>query len=254
MKHLNAWIVIATCLGSNCTLAHADAEDAATGVERSIGIGLATMVRAEPYRGVGTKSRLLPVLYYESERVTLAGGRGEFRVLERGPAEITLLADYRFDGFDSGDSEYLSGLTRRDGTLMLGIGARYSSEFGVLAATATQGVHASRGRRAELSLSHPIHAGGLTLAPRLALEVLDARYVDYYFGVTAGEALASRPAYSGRRAVNVEIGVEAGYVVTRHHRLAALAGYRRLGSAIGDSPLIEKRGVPTAAVAYVYTF
>lgn len=253
MKDTFRRLLLASCLVASAST-FAQAAGADTSSEEGFGLGVAVLVRNEAYKGVGTKTYTAPLLTYQSDLLSVQGTQANLRVFGTQDLRITLLADYRSEGFKADDSAFLSGLADRTGTLLLGGGLQFASRYGVLGATLGRGVNASKGTRGELSYAYPIRTGALMIAPKIAAEVLDAKYVNHYFGVALGEATAFRPAYAGRRTVNLEVGVEAGYDIDRHHRLMAVAKHRKFGSAIADSPLLDKRSTSSAGVAYVYRF
>ena len=78
------------------------------------------------------------------------------------------------------------------------------------------------------------------IEPNIGLSYLDSRHVDYYYGVEADEATASRPAYAADSAVNTSLGVK---LMTT----ALLGGITRIvventwyDSSIDDSPLTDE--------------
>lgn len=97
----------------------------------------------------------------------------------------------------------------------------------------------SKGSSASLRFSHVFPVSQrFSLIPGVSAEWMDAKVVDYYYGVLAPEATINRPAYAGRSTVNYSVGLNAGYRLDRSWSLLGGLNYKRLGSGIVDSPLV----------------
>lgn len=247
-------IAVTSAFAAVCSAQAQDLPSSSTTGSSQFSIGVAALVRAEAYKGVGTKSYALPIISYESERLQVIGTQASLKLFTGETIEVAAKADYRFDGFDPEDSSYFEGMAKRKGSAFAGLSAKHRSSFGVLGVEVAKAVTGSKGRRAELSFSHPINLGDLVIAPKVAAEFLDGRYVNYYYGVAGAEARAWRPAYSSGRAMNLEVGLEGVYSLGKNHSVLGFAKYRRFGSDIANSPLLEKRGTPMIAAAYMYKF
>ncbi len=83
---------------------------------------------------------------------------------------------------------------------------------------------------------------------------LDRKQVDYYYGVRAAEQRLGRPAYAGRSTLNTELGLRVNYRLAPQQLLSLDLAGTRLGSAIQDSPLVERGHETSLRLAYLYRF
>lgn len=222
----------------------------------SWGLGLGLGYERSPYRDFDDKARLLPILMYESRWISVAGPGLDLKLLpETGPWSLRLRARYGFDGYEAEDSPHLAGMAERKGGAWLGGALGWQGGLGRLSAELLGDASGhSKGRQLRLQWERRYAFGRVDLTPRLAAVSLDRKYVDYYYGVRAGEARAGRAAHAGDSAVNVELGLRLGYQAAPGQILFMDLGATRLGSAIQDSPLVERRIVPGLRVGYLYRF
>ena len=77
--------------------------------------------------------------------------------------------------------------------------------------------------------------------PYAGFERIDGKISNYYFGVRDAEAVAGRPAYQAGATTNWTLGVSGAYKF--NSRYALMFGYQStfLGSAAGNSPIVETR-------------
>jgi outer membrane protein len=218
------------------------------------GLGLGVMATDGGYRGIGTETRVIPLLQVEYGRFRLFGPQAEFRLLGDANASLSLRAEYRLDGFDAGDSDYFAGMEDRKGSAFFGVSGRYATPYGDLSFELTKTGSESDGTRGSIGYAYPVQTGALRITPKIAAEFYDSKYVDYYYGVRAEEARAGRPAYAGESTTSLDVGVDVVYTFGGRHSVLGGLKYRRFGSEIQDSPLIDKSGSPRATLGYVYRF
>jgi outer membrane protein len=72
--------------------------------------------------------------------------------------------------------------------------------------------------------------------------------------VDAGEAPAGRAAYAGPSTLNTELGLRLNTRLAPRQGLMVDLKHSLLGSAITNSPLVERDGVTSVFVAYVCQF
>jgi len=219
------------------------------------GVGLAASVSQRPYRGEGNKTRALPLLVFENRWVRVAGPGIDLKLPSAGPVSFALRARYAFDGYEPDDAPILNGMEERRDSIWLGAAARWHNTIAdVSAEWLGDASRHSKGQQFKLVLDHTFRAGAFELTPRLGATWLDRKYVDYYYGVTAPEATAARPFYEGDATVNAELGLRTVYNLAPRHALSLDVSTTRLGSAIKDSPLVERRNLSSVRFGYVYRF
>jgi outer membrane protein len=78
------------------------------------------------------------------------------------------------------------------------------------------------------------------LTPSISVEWLNAKYVDYYYGVRPAEALPNRPVYEGRDTVDIGAGVAGALRISLSWSLLGGLYGTRHGSGISDSPMVKQ--------------
>jgi outer membrane protein len=147
--------------------------------------------------------------------------------------------------WDPDDFDRTAGMRERDRSVEAGVTAAWATRPVVISAAYYRDVSGTTdGNSALLTLTHRFRVGERwSLAPSLGVEWLSADIVDYYYGVRADETTATRPAYTGRAAVNLRAGFGARYLLARDWVLLTGVSYTRLGSGITESPIVERSGV-----------
>lgn len=218
--------------------------------------GIGVGVQRSPYRGVDNKTRVLPLIVYENAWVSVALPNVDFKLTEVGPVALRLRMRYGFDGYEAKDSPFLAGMERRKDSLWLGpaavwdLGGAGELSFQWLGDTLGH----SKGSQWELQYEKRLDLGAFALTPRLGVQGVDRKYVDYYYGVRAAEATAARPVYAGTRSHQLEVGLRLSYQIDDRQTVFADVSGQKLGNEMKRSPLLE-RGYRTGLFAgYAYRF
>ncbi len=152
-------------------------------------------------------------------------------------------------GFHSNDGAKLAGMATRRSSLSGGI--TYDRQDGPNALSIGRFEdlsHASGGGYWDLFLVRTLrHDERWDISATLELARLDAKVVNYYFGVTPAEANPARPAYAPGATNNVTPWLTGQYNFTKRHALMFGANVTRLGAAAAASPIVERR---TASFVY----
>lgn len=255
---LLAWAACLACAAAVHSPAHADGP-AGPGSEGSQwGLGLAVMSEASPYRGVDSKTRVVPVLTFENRWVRFFGPSLELKLGQAGPARFSLLASYSDNGYEPDDSPALAGMAERKSGAWLGARVVLPTEWANLGATWTADASGhSKGQKLSLSAERRFafgDFGDFGVSPRLAAHWSDGKFTRYYYGVEAAEANASRPAYRPGANADTELGLRVDYRIAPQQMLFADLGVRAYGSAVKNSPLVDRRSLPEVRLGYLYRF
>lgn len=219
-----------------------------------MGIGLAALVENEGYKDGGTEVEPLPVFFYQSERLRILGPQLTYRLLGDRNNHVGLRLDYRFDGYDKDDGAIFSGMEERKSGAALGLAGQLHVGVGNIYFSAAKSISASKGAYATIQYGIPHKVGGWTVTPRAGVELFNAKYANYYFGVRPGQARIGRPAYTPGSALNLDVGVDLHRDFGRHHTVLGSVKYRRYATDIKESPLMEKSGSPRLNIGYLYRF
>jgi outer membrane protein len=109
---------------------------------------------------------------------------------------------------------------------------------------ATRSLGGTNGITADLSVSRPIRFGPqIFISPAVSSSWANRKYMDRYFGVNAGESIASGlPAFQAHSGVmDVSASLFASYSLNTHWQLLANTGITHLLADAQRTPLNETR-------------
>ncbi|MEX2198864.1 MAG: MipA/OmpV family protein [Burkholderiales bacterium] len=222
--------------------------------EIGAGSGGAVIVERSPYRGGDVRYDYLPVnlfagrhAYLHSDRVGLKLDLGISRRLD-------LFLAFRHEGTPlSRPPAVLEGMALREQGTDLGFGYRQRTAWGTLALEALHNVDgASAGSELRLRLEDEVRRGRLRLWPQATLAWRDAKLNDYYYGVRATEASASRPAYRAGDGLNLQLALYASYPLSAHWQLLAGISATQWASTVRHSPIAEGGLQAAATLGLLY--
>lgn len=221
----------------------------------SWGLGVMASTSQKPYRGMDAKSEGWPMLTYENRWIRVFGPGLDLKLGKTGPVSYALTSSISREGYRDSDSSYLDGMDERKGGVWLGGRVMWAAGFANLSAAwrADASGH-SDGQKLTLGMERRFAFDKLGFTPRVKATWLDSKYVDYYYGVSAFEARSNRPQYAGDSTVNKELGLRVDYRLTPAHTVFLDTSVTALGSAIKDSPLVERRSIGEARLGYLYRF
>ncbi|QGZ40943.1 outer membrane scaffolding protein for murein synthesis (MipA/OmpV family) [Pseudoduganella flava] len=230
------------------------AQAEAAGPQAQWGLGLGAGYERKIYRDFDNKAKALPLVLYESRWLSVFGPKLDVKLPIGGPVSLRLRVRYAGDGYEAEDSPYLAGMAERKGGVWVGAAAIWKNSVANVAAEALAATGDAEGKRFKLEVNREFRAGAFTVTPRIAADWYDSKYVDYYYGVRADEARTWRPQYSGDSTSAVEVGVRFSYALRQRHRFFVDVSASRSGSAIKDSPLVERATEPGVRLGYLYAF
>jgi outer membrane protein len=220
----------------------------------SLGAGFIASPR--PY--IGTNARVFPVpaLGLQYKRWFVQGIRGGYSFVKTDLFTANLFAQARFRGLEPEDSPFLTGMEERKKSMDAGLEFVYSGRpVGFRASFVTDTLGRSKGQ--EVSL---LAVSGVPLGRRGIILVgigprwLSQNRVDYYYGVRESEATPERPAYTADATWNLDINVTAIINVSSRWSFLALLNREGLGSAIRNSPLVERSSAYALVTSLSYKF
>lgn len=248
-------LALAACAGLAHSPTRADEPAVETRQGSRWGLGLAVISEASPYRGVDSKTRVMPAITFENRWVRLFGPSLELKLGQAGPAQFSLLATYSEDGYEPDDSPAVAGMAERKAGVWLGARAVVPGAWANLSATWSADASGnSQGQRLSLGVERRFAFGHLGISPRLSAHWSDRKTTRYYLGVEPGEATAGRPAYSPGTTVDTELGLRLDYRLAPQQMLFADLGVRAFGSAAQASPLVDRTSLPQVRLGYLYRF
>lgn len=203
------------------------------------GIGLG--VNTEIYKGFSTRKRLIPVLGYKGERLSVYGPFISYKLFNFDSIDVLIKASPRFQGFEPSDSEIFAGMKKRHFSMDAGVGVNYhNSDWKISFSAMFDAFDRSNGRELTSSIGKAFKFGPLFFEPSISVSYLDANHVDYYYGVHISEINDNRIAYKGSSVVNYGVGMSFATPIF-------FDGFSRLSMShtwfdhnIANSPLVDK--------------
>ena len=221
-----------------------------------LGLGIAVADTEVQYRGKDNSTSLIPLILYDNQYLHVFGNTVDLKLPSLSHLHFAVRAKYALgDGYKASQSDYLYGMAERKGGLWLGGAASWDSQLVTLSASWTKATNDSKGQQFEVNAEHGFRSGRFQLTPHVGVVRSDKKYVDYYYGVRPDEVRADRPAYAGTdAATEVSAGVRVNYALSRQQMLLLDVSDTHRGSAITDSPLVDKASTPSVKAGYLYLF
>jgi len=218
-------------------------------------LGFGGVVLDKPYRDFSREVKPLPVVSYESKWISAGVPAVDVKLYSLGTLSLRLRARWTADGYSSTDSPILSGMDERKSSLWAGGAVIWKTDLANLSGEVlADAMGNSKGARAKFQIDRRFSSGTLGLTPRLAVEWVDSKYVDYYYGVRKSEAIAGRAFYEGQATANLQLGLRMDYSPVPHHSVFVDLGATRYGNGIKDSPIVDKATGAAVALGYAYRF
>ena len=156
---------------------------------------------------------------------------------------------------ERGDSKLLKDMKDLDMAITANVGLSYSQEWGKISFTAAHDIsnkHDGYNLGAEYSYRYVV--GDWFVEPSVAVTYASEEIVNYYYGVSKSEVTVARPLYQGSEAVNLELGLAAGYVINKNNLIMAFAKIKYFDDEINDSPIVDDNKSVGFGLAYRYSF
>jgi outer membrane scaffolding protein for murein synthesis (MipA/OmpV family) len=168
-------------------------------------LGVFSGVRQSEYLSEKKKTLVLPAIQYSKGDFSFEGRSLSYRVLNKQPLSLSVIANYFSSGFDPKNTPLLSDMSERKSSLHLGLETRLRLPFRFsLRWSATQDtLGRSQGFETGLGLSRFFFFGpSFQMIPSLSLTYWSRPLMDYYYGVGPMEATATRPAFSAKASMS----------------------------------------------------
>ena len=176
-----------------------------------LSLGAAVFMEKNIYRGSDDEIQPVPFLRYENgpfEIQTTDGLDISYTFLHGKSFSISALGQYSFEeGYDPGDSTYLSGMDELSSTYSVGLEGEYMLGGFISGIEVLQDISSEKsGLTAEFSIEYPWVFKGIQFTPGLNFSWLSKKKTDYLYGVSVREATLNRPFY--RPKTSFEYGAE----------------------------------------------
>ena len=226
----------------------------------SAGMGAGIRAKTSPYLGDSTRYDLIPLYLYDGDRFFLHTNRAGIKLFTEGTDKngqrFDVFVEQRLEGFPSDKlPTSLAGMAPRDSGLNVGLAWQRRQNWGTVRAEFMHDIgSASDGTEARLGYGHQWRSGPWSLRPDISVSWRSAKLNNYYYGVRANEALASRAAYTPGSGWQSELGLYGSYELTQRWSLLAGVSATVLGSSVRNSPVVQKRVLPAVYIGAAYDF
>jgi len=215
-------------------------------------LGVAALWESELYRDLDASVTAYPFATWRAGRFFLRGPGLGVELWTDDAWKFDVFAQWRFDGYDAEDSDFLAGMDDRRETLDAGLAVeRKLGDFGRLnlsASTDTLGRH--DGQELELQWSYPLRFVEGQVRARWQSDAL----VDYYYGVTPQEALPDRPAYEPGSGLTWSLGLVSAIPLGKRWLVFVGANVDLLPDSIQDSPIVDSSTSTRVFAALAWRF
>jgi outer membrane protein len=203
--------------------------------------GLAVTANQSPFVGGATAISALPVLIDRSD-FDISGPAWSFNKTPQ--REFYIGAGLDEWDYQRGDSAVLQDMHALNRAINVRAGAAWKLASGSTTVDVAQDVAgAHKGAQAKLRYTYNPGEHQAALRPYVEAQWLSSKLTDYYVGVNADEAKAGRPAYKADAALALKAGVKLEKPLSKRLSLVGGADLTRYGSAITDSPIVDRSTV-----------
>jgi outer membrane protein len=215
-------------------------------------LGVGVLANTEPYRGVDSEVYAFPTITWQIGRVFVRETGLGLQIMGDEHWSLDGFAEWRFDGYEADDSDFLAGMDDRDGSLDAGLAyVRKSATFGKFAfSIGADTLDRHGGYQADLTWSKVTRFG----LPAVRIAYYSSSLADYYFGVEANEATVGRPAYAPGSAMVISPSYSIGAPLTDRWNWVGSVGADFYSDDISDSPIMEDSSRAFVFVGASYRF
>ncbi len=198
----------------------------------------------------------IPLLNYRANRFSISGITAKYEIFSNRSTTLNALGQWRFDGYEASDSDFLAGMAERkrgfDGGVELRFADRSSGYVNIALVTDLSGNH--KGNEARLSYGRTIRNDRTIYTPSIGIKYQCDDVTRYYYGVRPGEATAQRPFYNPSAAVNYYVGTNVIHPVGDRWTLFVLFNFEKLSGEISDSPIVDASYRALLITGLMYNF
>jgi outer membrane scaffolding protein for murein synthesis (MipA/OmpV family) len=198
---------------------------------------------------------LIPLYLYEGKYLFAHGTSGGIHLFRNDKVSFSALVRWRFQQLDPSKDSIFAGLERRYQTLDAGFTGTYTGRFGSFTLDwVTDTLDKHNGQEVQLSYRYDFTRGAWSFSPFITWGLQNENLANYYFGVSAAEATAERPAYDVGEAQYFILGVNTSWQLTDSILLFGNIGFGGSDDAVANSPLVDKPNFSQAFVGGTFMF
>lgn len=206
------------------------------------------------YVGYDRQVTPFPLVFYHNGRFFFAGFSAGYLLAGDRNVRLSAVVVPQISRLKASDSPQLAGIQTREWSLDGGLSLDVSEGWGNFHVNLLHDLlDRNNGTQSGVSYDYPFHVDSWTLSPGLGLRWQNAAMNDYYYGVSPAEVIPGRPAYSPGSSVSPFLRIGLSTKLSEHWQFRSSLEYTRFGSAIHDSPIVDRSGSPTFFIGFTYS-
>lgn len=237
----------------------ADAADSTPQVveqkEKQAYLGAGPYVQSQPYIGADAKILPSPVVFFDNHLFYVRWARVGMYLYGQQDWAVSITAQPNPYGYQASDSPALAGMADRNSSWEGGFSLGGENDLGFAELTWFHDLlDNSNGTKVRLELGKFIETGRWTMSPSVLAIWLSGDFNNYYYGVTADEATASRPAYTAGAGLDLAAQTYVMYDINKRWHILGNLRADYLASAITDSPIVDQDWIISGMISILYSF
>jgi MipA family protein len=200
------------------------------------------------------KASVLPYGFFDYGRFFARVDTLGLKTIQLGDGYLELAGRVSQDGWRA-DTAALAGLSERKTSIPLGIGTFQKTPYGAFFLNAFVDANKSHGALLDATYAAQFKLGNWSFYPQLGLEYRNAKYNNYFYGVTPAESNASgHAAYNAGATTTPMLGLAADVPLGEPWVLSLQLRRKWLAAAVHNSPLVNRKTQDTGFIALSYRF
>ncbi|MFN7571167.1 MAG: MipA/OmpV family protein [Betaproteobacteria bacterium] len=254
-----AWLFAASAICAPPVLAQSDQDSSDTSpfqppaAELRLGVLALSATSADLYRDYDGGVSVYPWLYYQGDRLAFDRNELSYTMLRTESWSLAPTLTLNFNGYDSKDSPFLTGMSKRSDSVLLGVRGEFEVGWLESELYVAWDAGGSDGTvvEFELGVDAPLGSRAFVYA-NLGAKYANNRFNNYFFGVTAAEATVARPAYNARSSISPTAEIGVSYDLGSRWILGLEVEYQKFPSAVTDSPIVGQKSLTQVQLGIAY--
>lgn len=255
MRHLALFCILAVLINSGFAQEQAAGADSQPARGDSTALGLGVIYKNPLYRGDDSSVLPVPLIMLEKGQFFIKGRVAGYRLYQDERFAFDVIGQWRFDGYDEEDSDYLEGMDDREMTIDGGAAVTIFDGWGRTTVSMVSDLLSKHsGQEISAAYSKTWRFDKWSVTPSAGVSFYTGSLGDYYYGVQPDEAVAGRGAHDVGDSVNPFAGLSVTYSFNEKWSALTSVRYTWLDDEITDSPIVEDHYDLLLITGMLYTF
>lgn len=237
------------------TYAQEQEQEQISETESKMNLGIGVAYRNNIYKGADDTAIPIPLIFFERGDFYIKGVVAGYRIFKQDRLSLHLIAQWRFDGYEEDDSDYLDGMGDHYMNFEGGLALTYSDGWGLMRLSFVNDLcDKHNGQEFAFSYSKEFTKDRWSFLPTAGILWDSSDMTDYFYGVESKYARPGRPAYSVGEAWNPFLGLLTNYQFNEKWSAMASLRYEFLDNEIADSPIVSDDYKLSIIAGLMYNF